>query len=49
MECKSQKQINNIMEQIECPKEAIIQSFIKPVSYENYILYRGAIMVIFRS
>ncbi len=37
------------MEQIECPKEAIIQSFIKPVGYKNYILFRGNIMVIFRS
>ena len=30
------------------PREAIIESYIKPVSYKNYILFRGKVIVCFR-
>ena len=30
------------------PREAIIESYTKPISYKNYILFRGKVIVCFR-
>ena len=34
--------------EINNPREAIIESYTKPVSYKNYILFRGIVIVCFR-
>jgi len=30
------------------PREAIIESYTKPISYKNYILFNGQVIVCFR-
>ena len=34
--------------EINNPRVAIIESYIKPISYKNYILFRGKVIVCFR-
>jgi hypothetical protein len=34
--------------EINNPREAIIESYTKPISYKNYILFRGKVIVCFR-
>ena len=32
---------------VECPREALKQSFIKPIGYKNYILFQGKVIIKF--
>ena len=34
--------------EINNPREAIIESYTKPISYKNYILFKGKLIVCFR-
>ena len=34
--------------EINNPREAIIESYYKPISYKNFIIFRGKVIVCFR-